>query len=149
MVNNNEQRPIFIPQPVAFPAPVELPAPVDMVVPEDAVDEEEQLSEEPADIVVAEESAANEKVDDGISDLFRVDNEPDTDDLVAVDIERDILDANEDGDLSDLTEVSEDDILGDDLGQTALNYKPRKTRRVRRLPRRYPYGSGGMGGIRI
>ena len=90
-----------------------------------------------------------QKVSDGISDLFEIDDDPDTDDLVSVDIEKDIID----GDLSDLTEVSEDDILGDELGQSDLDYHPEPPRRrpvlrPSRIPRRYvpPTSAGGIGG---
>ena len=89
-----------------------------------------------------------QKSDDGISDLFEVDSNDDTSDLVSVDLERDIID----GDLSDLTEVSEDDILGDDLGQTDLDYRPEPQRQISRRPtrrvvRRYvpPTNVGGIG----
>lgn len=58
------------------------------------------------------------KSSDGISDLFQVDDDPDTDDLVEVDIEHDIMD----GDLSDVTDVTEEDIIGDDIyGQSPLD----------------------------
>ena len=91
-----------------------------------------------------------QKVSDGISDLFEVDSNDDTSDLVSVDLERDIID----GDLSDLTEVSEEDILGDDeTGQVPLEYKPdmpkrRVLPRYRRLPQRYvpPTSMQGLGG---
>jgi len=83
-----------------------------------------------------------QKSSDGISDLFEVDNEDDTEDLISVDIEKDIID----GDLDDLTEVSEEDILGDEeTGQVPLDYKPDipsyrvSAPRVRRaLPRYIP-----------
>jgi hypothetical protein len=90
---------------------------------------------------------------DGISDLFEVDGDmTDTQDLVSVDIERDILDAGPDGDLSDLVEVSDEDIMGDEeTGQIPLDYKPdlprRKTlpRYRRSLPRYEPPTS--LGGL--
>jgi len=87
---------------------------------------------------------------DGISDLFEVPTDDDTEDLVSVDIERDIMDGN----LDDLTEVSEEDILGDEeTGQVPLEYKPDAPRRkvlprYRRTPTRYtpPASLGGMNG---
>lgn len=94
-----------------------------------------------------------EESSDGISDLFEVgDDLTDTQDLVSVDIERDILDAGPEGDLSDLVEVSEEDILGDEeTGQVPLNYKPDPLRRKpatrpRRFFPRYipPSSAGGM-----
>jgi len=65
------------------------------------------------------------KYKDGISDLFEVDTADDTADLVSVDLEEDIIDADEDGSLDSLTEVSEEDIMGDEeTGQVPLDYKP-------------------------
>jgi len=65
------------------------------------------------------------KHDDGISDLFEVGQEDDTSDLVSVDIDKDIIDTNERGGLDDLTEVSEEDIMGDEeTGQIPLEYTP-------------------------
>jgi len=98
---------------------------------------------------------APRQASDGISDLFEVPTEDDTSDLVSVDIERDIIDANEEtGDLSDLVEVSEEDILGDEeTGQVPLEWKPDVPRRrvlprYRRVPARYvpPTRAGGVGG---
>lgn len=76
---------------------------------------------------------------DGLSDLFEVGNEDNGDDLLSVDIEKDIID----GDLADLTEVSEEDIMGDEeTGQIPLDYKPDMPRgrpmpRYRRPTQRY------------
>lgn len=86
---------------------------------------------------------------DGISDLFRIEDEDDTSDLISVDLEKDIID----GDLEDLTEVSEEDILGDEeTGQVPLDYKPdlpkrKSLPRYRRTPFRYipPISMGGSG----
>lgn len=70
---------------------------------------------------------------DGISDLMEV-NEGDfdetdgVDDLVEVDFDRDILDANENGDIEDLVNVDMEDIMGS---------APRRTRPA---PRRAPSG---------
>lgn len=88
------------------------------------------------------------KHSDGISDLFEVDNDPDTDDVVSVDMEKDILDADEDGGFDDLLTVTEEDVMGDDIGQTPLKRKPRRiVRRVRRTDRPY-YPPTTLGGIR-
>lgn len=96
-----------------------------------------------------------QKTEDGISDLFEVgDDLTDTQDLISVDIEKDILDAGPEGDLSDLVEVSEEDILGDEeTGQIPLDYKPDAPRRrvspsYRRATPRYipPTSMGGMSG---
>lgn len=98
-----------------------------------------------------------QKVSDGISDLFEVPSDlTDTNDLVSVDIDRDIIDANEEtGDLSDLVDVSEEDILGDEeTGQVPLDYHPdyppdMQQRPVARRPvrytRRYPPDSSMRG----
>ncbi|MDD4985204.1 MAG: hypothetical protein PHQ43_05360 [Dehalococcoidales bacterium] len=80
---------------------------------------------------------------DGISDLFTVDDEDigagsDVDDLIEVDIERDIIDANEEtGDLSDLVDVTEEDIMGNELGQSPLDYKPPAQQRIQSNQPRY------------
>ena len=74
---------------------------------------------------------------DGISDLFTVDDEDldageGVDDLVEVDMERDIIDAGEDGTLEDLTSVTDDDIMGsEDYGQPQSG-----RRRIQPRPRR-------------
>ena len=96
-----------------------------------------------------------QKSSDGISDLFDPGTEDDTSDLISVDMEGDIIDANpETGDLSDLVDVSEADILGDDeTGQVPLDYHPDQPRRrtlprYRRIPQRYvpPTSARGLGG---
>ena len=97
-----------------------------------------------AGAIVQEEAKPN-RIDDGISDLFEVDDDPDTDDLIEVDMEKDIID----GDLSDLTEVSEEDVLGDDLGQVPRDVKPGRAMRPKPVVRRLPLSPGsGMGGVR-
>ena len=80
---------------------------------------------------------APRQASDGISDLFDPGTEDDTSDLVSVNFEEDIIDANpETGDLSDLVDVSEDDVLGDEeTGQMPLNYRP-APQQVRRVQRR-------------
>ena len=95
---------------------------------------------------------------DGISDLFEVGNDPDTDDLVSVDTNNDIIDSDTDGSLDSLTAVSEDDIMGDELGQTDLDtikefngshQKPRYRLAPRvRVDRRYIPQDTSMRGIR-
>jgi len=64
------------------------------------------------------------KKKDDTEDLFKVDRNEllDTDDIVKVDMNKDILDANSEGDLSDLTEVTKEDVMGDEFyGQTPLD----------------------------
>lgn len=83
---------------------------------------------------------------DGISDLLEV-NEGDfdetegVDDLVDVDFERDILDANENGDIEDLVSVSMEDVMGSAPRPRQPWYRP-----VRRSTRRFtpPTSLGGM-----
>ena len=90
---------------------------------------------------------------DGISDLFRVTDEDvgasdeDLSDLTDVDMERDILDADEDGTLDDLVNVTEEDIMGDDRGQRPSK-PPSQQRRVRYkvTPRYQPPTSMGRSG---
>ena len=79
--------------------------------------------------------------DDGISDLFRVTPEDvgasdeDLSDLTDVDMEHDILDADEDGTLNDLVDVTNEDIMGfEGVGQRPS--KPASQQR-RRIVRRY------------
>ena len=80
------------------------------------------------------------KKDDGLSDLFEVPGDEtfgDVKERVEVDVERDVID----GDLSDLTEVTNDDILG----------KPSKPKRPKYQirPRRVYYPpQSGMSGMR-
>ena len=72
---------------------------------------------------VTEQPEPAKKKDD-MADLFNVDRNDllDTEDLIKVDMNRDIIDANSEGDLSDLTEVTKDDVMGDEFyGQTPLD----------------------------
>ena len=79
-----------------------------------------------------------QKHDDGISDLFEI-NEGDfdetdgVDDLVDVDFERDILDANENGDLEDLVNVTNEDIMGSAPRPRQPRYRPVVRRPTRRF----------------
>ncbi len=73
-----------------------------------------------------------------MADLFEVKQDEilDTKDVITVDPEKDILDSDEDGTLNDLTEVSEEDVMGDELyGQTPLEgagtERLKKARRIR------------------
>lgn len=88
---------------------------------------------------------------DGISDLFTVDDEDidageGVEELVSVDIERDILDADEDGGLDDLVDVTEEDIMGSvDYGQPPSRNSRRLSKR-KRAQTQPPTSSGGMRG---
>jgi len=91
--------------------------------------------------------------DDGISDLFRVTDEDvgasdeDLSDLTDVDMERDILDAGPDGSLDDLVDVTEADIMGDELGQRPSRPASQQHRtRYRITPRYQPPTSMGRSG---
>ena len=67
---------------------------------------------------------SEEEKGDGTQDLFEVDPDDllDTDDVVGVDMEKDILDADEDGSLDSLTTVTDEDVMGDELyGQSPLD----------------------------
>ena len=76
---------------------------------------------------------------DGISDLFTVTDEDvessdeDLSDLTDVDIEKDVLDSDDDGSLDDLVSVTEEDIMGDEMGQRPS--KPASQQRRRSLPK--------------
>ena len=91
--------------------------------------------------------------DDGISDLFRVTDEDvgasdeDLSDLTDVDMEHDILDADDDGTLNDLVDVTEEDIMGDELGQRPSKPASRQQRPRYRITPRYqpPTSMRGMG----
>ena len=91
--------------------------------------------------------------DDGISDLFRVTDEDvgasdeDLSDLTDVDMEHDILDADEDGTLNDLIDVTEADIMGDERGQRPSKPASQQRRpRYRLSPRYQPPTSMGRSG---
>ena len=70
---------------------------------------------EEGEVEEVEEVEESVKYDDGLSDLFATPklDDPDMDfsDVVGVDMEEDIMD----GDLSDLVEVTEEDIMGEDI----------------------------------
>ena len=94
-----------------------------------------------------------DKYSDGISDLFTVDEEDldageGVDDLVEVDMERDILDSDEGGTLEDLVDVTEEDIMGsEEYGQRPS--KPASQQRASRrksIPRYQPPMSMGRSG---
>ena len=90
-----------------------------------------------------------EDAPDGVSDLFEVNDEDildDVDSLTDVDMEKDILDAGEDGTLDDLTTVTEEDIMGSkDYGQPVKRH--RTAQRPRRVARPYQLPPSGMQGI--
>jgi len=111
-----------------------IPEPVEPSEPEMLEDEGEEQPEDKKggwEWVGSPDRPEAQKASDGISDLFEVDSDDDTSDLVSVDLEKDIIDGN----LDDLTEVSEEDILGDEeTGQVPLNYRPDAPRK-RVVPR--------------
>lgn len=87
---------------------------------------------------------------DGISDLFDVegDEEDDIEDATSVDINKDVMDANaETDDLSDLTDVFEEDVMGvDETGQLPTHkYLQAKRRAARARRESSPTGVRGIG----
>jgi len=116
-----------IPEPVSIPAPIPEPLPIPEV-----------QSGSKWSWIGSPDRPEAQDYSDGISDLFEVgDDLIDTSDLIDVDMEADIMD----GDLSDLTEVSEEDIMGDpDTGQIPLDYRPDPPR-MRPTPRYRRTGS--------
>ena len=84
---------------------------------------------------------------DGISDLFTVDPEQITDDveeLCDVDFDRDIMDSNENGDLEDLVNVTNEDIIG--MAPRPQYRRPAPRRRTNR--RNGPPPPTSLGGMR-
>ena len=89
---------------------------------------------------------------DGISDLFTVTDDDvgasdeDLSDLTDVNMEEDVLDAGPDGSLNDLVDVTEADIMGDELGQRPSKPASQQHRTRRRVPRYQPPTSMGRSG---
>ena len=130
----------IFPRPIPI-TPIPLPDPIELEEIADEVDEQERPDRDGRVSWVGSD-AAPQKADDGISDLFEFDVEAemeDVDDLVDVDFEKDILDADENGGLEDLVNVSQEDIVG---------RVPPKRRRVARRPvrnrRQLPPTMGGL-----
>jgi hypothetical protein len=127
---------------------------------QDFLDEEmEQPMEQPQEQgskwgwLVSPSRPEAQEVSDGISDLFRVTDEDvgasdeDLSDLTDVDMENDILDADDDGTLNDLVDVTEEDIMGDDRGQRPSRPASQQYRtRYRLTPRYQPPTSMGKSG---
>jgi hypothetical protein len=94
-----------------------------------------------------EESPTREANGDDLADLFAppkaTDPEIQTDDLVSVDLDRDVMG----GDLSDLTRVTDEDVMGIDWGKPKPKPVRRIVRRVRRTSKQY--NSPSLGGIRL
>jgi len=144
MVNQDDR--FVIPQAVNPPEPEML---------EDEGEEQPQEGEGKAVWVGAPD--APRQANDGISDLFEtgsIDESDDLRDLTEVDVDRDIIDADEDsGDLSDLTDVTEEDVLGDEFTGQFPDATPARQRMMKRAvrpparrPIRYipPTSAGGM-----
>jgi len=154
-----------------MPKVVDAPEPVEPIMGEDAEGaegaeeveevEERELEPEPeqprgeSKAVWVGSPGASGKSEDGISDLFDVSNKEEEDDLrdlTSVDVDADIIDADPDtGDLSDLTDVTEEDVLGDeDTGQfpdatPARLRMMKRAKLVRRATRRnVPTSMGGL-----
>lgn len=133
------------------PAPETIPAPVlAEPLPEPELVPEPQGSK--WDWIGSPSRPEAQEEDDGISDLFRVTAEDvgasdeDLSDLTDVDMEKDILDAGPDGTLDDLVDVTEEDIMGDELGQRPSKPASRQPRYRRTSLRYIPPTSLGRSG---
>ena len=98
-------------------------------------DEEEQVGY-PAPVGLPVEAEAEEEKDE-LADLFEV-PQPEDNDMVT----DHLLDIDEDDDLSDLTSVSQEDVMGTPLGESKKRYRV-VPRRVNAPPP--PTSLGGIG----
>jgi hypothetical protein len=104
------------------PTPDDAPEPEEPVAPPTPVPTAEIEPPEPPEerwTWVGDKSHPDNQEGDGISDLFKVEDDAisdDPSDVTNVDIEEDVLDADEDGSLDSVVGVDEEDILGEDLG---------------------------------
>lgn len=125
------------------------------VSPGEELGEEEQPEEQPKKPKwqwIGSSNRPEAEEGDGISDLFKVgfSNEmEDARDATRFDAEHDALDTDEDGSFDSLFEVTEDDIMGDELPPEPEPMKYRITKRGRnfRIVRPQPPESG-MRGLR-
>lgn len=122
-----EATPAPPPEPVALPEPVEPPP-------------------RPAFHWIGDASRPEAQEKDGVSDLFAPETDPDTDDVVNVSVDEDVIDADiPENPLGDLLDTTEDDILGDEeTGQIPLNTDARSRRQremAKRLRQRRPPSS--------
>ena len=129
--------------PAPTPAPDEL---ADEVV-QEQLQEQEQESKPGWQWVGDERRPEAKESSDGISDLFAVSDEDvldDVEELVEVDMDRDVIDAGEDGTLGDLVNVTEEDIMGSgEYNQPA----PKRYRVAKRGTTRQPPPTS-VGGLR-
>jgi len=166
MPSNEDMRKFYPPAALTpVSAPLEIDREEEPIMDEDTEEveevEERELEPEPEQprgegkAVWVGSPDASRKSEDGISDLFEVSNkgeEDDLRDLTSVDVDADIIDADPDtGDLSDLTDVTEEDVLGDeDTGQfpdatPARQRMMKRAKPVRRATRRnLPTSMGGL-----
>jgi len=130
--------------------------------PEGDVEEREISEPEPAPVPVSSSKwnwigspsrPEAKKYKDGISDLFEVnfDNDlEDVNDLVTVDIKRDVVDAGHDGTLDDLVDVFPEDIIGvNEIGQKPSRKQLRRLRaerKARRSASEFPTSAQGTRG---
>ncbi len=117
----------------------------EMIIPEPP--SEDEVKEVVEEVVEEEENPHKEANGDDLSDLFTVPKQSDpdmrVDDLIDIDIERDVID----GDLSDITKVTNEDVMGKDV----YAKKPKKVvRKLRRnnVPYQYVSPTRSIGGIR-
>lgn len=158
---------IFSPAPGTFADDMSLPAGADVIQPPDTApfaplprivpDPAPDPAPEPADREgfqwIGDPRRAEAQEGDGMSDLFQTGGDDDASDLTRVDIEKDIIDADEDGTLDDLVVTTEDDIIGDELGQipedNGIRARQRRASRKRvRFSRPQRDTGPGMSGMR-
>jgi len=133
--------------PSVVPMPVPVPTPEPELEPEleESDDGREQLQEQTQkpkrgwNWIGSPSRPEAKKHKDGISDLFEVgfDNDlEDVNDLVTVDIKRDVVDVGHDGTLDDLVDVFPEDIMGvNSIGQKPSRKQLRKLRAERKARR--------------
>ena len=122
-------------------------------VPQEQLSEEQPVEESKWGWVGSDSHPEAKENEDGISDLFKATDQEEIDedmrDLTDVDIEKDVLDADDDGTLDSLTDVTRADVMGDE----EITEVPRQPRYRRVAPRRIvrpryqpPTSAGGMRG---
>lgn len=84
-------------------------------------------------------------LDTDTDDLFEFDPEEelDTEDVISVDVDKDVLDADPDGSLNSVTDVTDEDMIGDELyGQSPLadsyhQKKKKEAQQIQKVKRTY------------
>lgn len=104
------EMPEALPKPVT--PPPELPSGLEIEMPPETPEEDKKWK------WVGDTSHPDNVSGDGVSDLFKVEDDyiaDDPSDVTQLDVEEDVLDADEDGSLESVLGVDEEDILGEDL----------------------------------